>query len=75
MFKVQVRRVGNSLGVLLPGPMLHYLHLNEGDSLDVAVDAHRILLTPESDEKVSFQDALAEVLKEDRSILSDLSDR
>jgi putative addiction module antidote len=73
MLKVQLRRIGNSCGIILPTELLRYLQLSEGDALDVSADAHRIVLTPESDGEDGFREALEEVLKEDRSILAELA--
>lgn len=39
-FKVKVRRVGSSLGVLLPRERIHEVHLQEGDELELAILPH-----------------------------------
>jgi putative addiction module antidote len=75
MLRVQLRRVGNSCGVILPAELLRYMHLSEGDTLDVSADAHRIVLSPERVDEEDFQKVLAEVMEEDRGILAELAKR
>jgi putative addiction module antidote len=43
---VKVRKIGNSLGVLLPKEVADQLHLVEGDTLHVVTDADGAHLTP-----------------------------
>ena len=74
MLRVQLRRIGNSYGVIFPADLLRYLHLKEGDALDVAADAHRIVLTPETEEE-NASELLKEILAEDREILAELADK
>jgi len=74
MLRVQLRKIGNSYGIIFPADLLRYLHLKEGDGLDVAADAHRIVLTPET-ETADVSGILAEILEEDREILAELADR
>lgn len=74
MLRVQLRRIGNSYGIIFPADLLRYLHLKEGDGLDVAADAHRIVLTPEVEE-ANVTDIMREILDEDREILAELADK
>jgi len=74
MLRVQLRRIGNSYGIIFPADLLRYLHLKEGDALDVAADAHRIVLTPEAEE-ADVSNVLREILDEDRGILAELADK
>lgn len=43
---IKVRRIGNSLGVLLPKEVADQMHLAEGDTLHVVTDADGAHLTP-----------------------------
>jgi putative addiction module antidote len=43
---IKVRKIGNSLGVLLPKEVADQLHLAEGDTLHVVTDANGAHLTP-----------------------------
>ena len=43
---LKVRRIGNSLGVILPKEVAEQLHLREDDTLHVVVDAEGARLTP-----------------------------
>jgi putative addiction module antidote len=51
-----IRRIGNSLGSILPREILDRMHLSEGDTLFVAETAYGLLLTPfESDVKDALE--------------------
>jgi putative addiction module antidote len=43
---IKVRKIGNSLGVLLPKEVADQLHIAEGDTLHVVTDADGAHLTP-----------------------------
>lgn len=43
---IKVRKIGNSLGVLLPKEVADQLHLAEGDTLHVVTDTDGAHLTP-----------------------------
>ena len=44
--KTQIRRVGNSLGAIIPAPLVRQLKLTEGVEIDVQVKEGAIILTP-----------------------------
>ena len=44
--RAQLRRMGNSSGVIIPKPVLAQLGVTVGDSLDLAVEAGRLVLVP-----------------------------
>ena len=44
--RAQLRRLGNSSGVIIPKPVLAQLGVTDGDSLDLAVEAGRLVLAP-----------------------------
>ena len=44
--RAQLRRMGNSSGVIIPKPVLAQLGVATGDSLDLAVEAGGLVLTP-----------------------------
>jgi putative addiction module antidote len=46
MLKVKVRRVGNSLGAILPGEVAARLRVKEGDTLSVTETPDGIQLSP-----------------------------
>jgi putative addiction module antidote len=46
MFKVKVRKIGNSLGAILPGEVAARLRVKEGDSLSMTETADGIQLSP-----------------------------
>ena len=44
--RTQLRRMGNSSGVIIPKPVLAQLGIEAGDSLDLALEGGRIVLVP-----------------------------
>ena len=46
MFKIKVRKIGNSLGAILPGEVTARLRVKEGDYLSVTETADGIQLSP-----------------------------
>jgi len=46
MFKIKVRKIGNSLGAILPGEVAARLRVREGDHLSVTETADGIELSP-----------------------------
>lgn len=59
MFKVTIRKIGNSYGVILPQALLRHLRLGPGDDLTASPDAHRIVLEPTDDIDIDI-DAIVE---------------
>jgi len=43
-FKVKAVKIGNSLRMTIPKPIVDYLNLNRGDELEVTVQDHEILV-------------------------------
>lgn len=56
MLKVKVRKIGNSLGAILPGEVAARLRVKEGDSLSVTETPDGIQLSPYDPE---FEAAMA----------------
>ncbi len=56
MHVLKLRRVGNSVGVILPKELLESMHVAEGDELVVTEDPDGIRVTPY---QADFADALA----------------
>jgi putative addiction module antidote len=46
MLKIKVRKIGNSLGAILPGEVAARLRVKEGDSLSITETADGIQLSP-----------------------------
>lgn len=44
--KTQIRRIGNSLGSIIPAPLVRQLALVEGVEIDVQIKEGAIVLTP-----------------------------
>lgn len=56
--RTQVRRMGNSSGVIIPKPVLNHLGIAAGDDLDLALEGDRVVLIPvRSCPRVGWADA------------------
>lgn len=44
--RAQLRRMGNAFGVIIPEPILAQLGVTVGDSLEIVVEAERLVLVP-----------------------------
>lgn len=60
---LKVRRIGNSLGVLLPAPILEALHVQEGAELYVVQSPNGLTLTP-------YDPAFADVVEDAKAFMA-----
>jgi putative addiction module antidote len=68
-----IRKVGNSLGTLLPAQVIEKLHVVEGDKLYVTETADGIYLTPYDPDFAETMDLVAEGMRQYRNALRELS--
>lgn len=61
--KTQVRKVGNSLGSIIPSAIIKQMGLIEGSVIDVKVEGSRIVIEPIEDKKTRFPFSEKELLK------------
>jgi putative addiction module antidote len=73
MTKLKIRKIGNSLGVLLPKDVIDQLKVKEGDTLDVVPTETGVTLSV-SDEEVDKLMQMAErIMDENREVLRALA--
>jgi putative addiction module antidote len=73
MTKLKIRKIGNSLGVVLPKEVLDQLKVKEGDTLDVVPTEAGVKLSI-SDEEVDKLMQMAErIMEENREVLRALA--
>jgi putative addiction module antidote len=73
MTKLKIRKIGNSLGVVLPKDVIDQLKVKEGDTLDVMPTASGVTLSV-SDEEVDKLMQMAErIMDENREVLRALA--
>ncbi|MDP3457857.1 MAG: AbrB/MazE/SpoVT family DNA-binding domain-containing protein [Hyphomonas sp.] len=73
MTRLKIRKIGNSLGVVLPKDVLEQLKVKEGDSLDVVPTPTGVILSV-SDEEVDRLMQMAErIMDENREVLRALA--
>jgi putative addiction module antidote len=73
MASVKIRKVGNSLGVLLPKELLDVLNVQEGDKLYLLQTERGVELTPYDPEFAAEMDAYRHVARKHRNALRELS--
>ena len=74
MTTLKVRRVGNSLGVILPAELIAELHVKEGESIHVVKDpAGGVRLTPYDPAFASAMDGFEEGRRVYRNALRELA--
>ncbi len=58
--KTNIRKIGNSSGLILPAIILKKLNLSEGDEIDVSESGNKIVITPKKMKpKYSLKELLA----------------
>jgi len=73
MTRLKIRKIGNSLGVVLPKDVLEQLKVKEGDTLDVVATPTGVTLSV-SDEEVDRLMQMAErIMDENREVLRALA--
>ena len=73
MIKVKVRKIGNSLGTILPSDVTARLHVVEGDTLAMTETADGIQLSPYDPEFEAAMKAFEEGRKRYRNALRRLA--
>lgn len=74
MDKLKIRKIGNSLGAIIPADVLARLRVGEGDELHVIEDADGIRLTPYDPEFDAAMSAFAEGRRRYRNSLKKLAE-
>jgi putative addiction module antidote len=74
MDKLKIRRIGNSLGAIIPAEVLARLRVGEGDELHVIVEADGVRLTPFDPEFDAAMSALEEGRRTYRNALKKLAE-
>ena len=70
---LKVRRIGNSLGVVLPKEVLAKLRVGEGDSLTVHETPDGVVLAPEDAESAELLRLAEEIMRKRRKVLKALA--
>ncbi|MBB35473.1 MAG: AbrB/MazE/SpoVT family DNA-binding domain-containing protein [Hirschia sp.] len=73
MTKVKIRKIGNSLGVVLPKDMLDQLHLAEGDHLDLTQNGEGLALSKSTDDEDALMAEAEAIMAKRFNVLRALS--
>ena len=75
MQALKIRKIGNSLGLVLPKEALARLHVGDGDTVYITESPDGFRLTPMSEAFVRQMEAAEAVMREDRDLLRELAKR
>lgn len=70
---LKVRRIGNSLGVVLPKDVLAKLRVGEGDGLSISETPDGVALTPYDDETERQLEIARDIMRRYRNTLRELA--
>ena len=70
---LKVRKIGNSLGVVLPKEVLAKLRVGEGDQLSVSETKDGVALSPFNDEVANQVEVMRDIAKRYRNALRELA--
>lgn len=73
MTSLKIRKIGNSLGVVLPKDLLEQLKAGEGDTLDVKRDESGFRLAISDAETDRLMGLAEEIIEENRNVLKVLA--
>jgi putative addiction module antidote len=73
MTRLKIRKIGNSLGVVLPKDVLDMLGASEGDAVSFARTAHGIMVSVSDEEGEKLREMAADVMKRRRKALKVLA--
>jgi len=73
MIALKIRKLGNSMGVVLPKEVLGRLHVEEGDTIFLTESPEGFQITPYDLEFARQMELAKKIMKEDRDILRALA--
>ena len=73
MTRLKIRKIGNSLGVVLPKDVLEQLKVKEGDTLDVVPTSSGVTLSVSDDEVDRLMQLAERIMDENREVLRALA--
>ena len=73
MTRLKIRKIGNSLCVVLPKDVLDMLGASEGDAVSFARTAHGIMVSISDEESEKLREMAADVMKRRRKALKVLA--
>ncbi len=73
MHAIKLRKIGNSVGLVLPKEILAKLKVKEGETIYLTDTKDGFRITPYNEEFEVQMDAAEKIMNEDRDILRELS--
>ncbi len=73
MHAIKLRKIGNSVGLVLPREILAKLKVREGETIYLTDTRDGFRITPYNEEFKVQMDAAEKIMNEDRDILRELS--
>ena len=75
MKALKIRKIGNSLGMVLPKEALGKMHVSEGDTVYLTESPDGFRLTPMNKEFEAQMEAAETIMRENRDVLRELAKR
>ena len=73
MVALKLRKIGNSVGVILPQATLDALHVDEGDTVFLTSSGEGFRLTPDSPEFEAQMSAARKIMRKRKNALRELA--
>lgn len=73
MYAIKLRKIGNSVGLVLPKEVLSKLKVQEGETLYLSDAKDGFRITPYNEEFAKQMEIAERIMTEDRDILRELS--
>lgn len=73
MTSLKIRKIGNSLGVVLPKDLLEHLNAGEGDTLSVQREENGVRIDVSEAETERLMELAEEIIQENRNVLKVLA--
>lgn len=73
MVAIKLRKVGNSVGAVLPKEVLHTMQVDEGDTVFLTLAPDGFRLTPYSPEFEQQMETARKIMKRRRNVLRELA--
>jgi len=74
MSELKIRKIGNSVGIVLPKAVLTRLRVSDGDSLYVSETSNGVELSPYNPDSALQMDLAEEIMRENRDVLKKLAE-
>ena len=72
---IKTRRIGNSLGWIIPATVLSAMQVVEGDSVSIILRGRQLIVSPGAETQAKILEAFEQAFRENEAVLDSLADR